>query len=62
MWVIEYGEFEWVGGNKMLKVDVCLVVVINEDFLVLVESGEFWVDLFDWLVFDVIIILLLCEC
>lgn len=58
---MEYGEFEWVGGNKIVKIDVCLVVVINEDFFVLVDVGEFWVDFFDCLVFDVIIIFFLRE-
>ncbi|GGF82681.1 phage shock protein operon transcriptional activator [Alteromonas lipolytica] len=54
--VIEYGEFERVGGNKTLKVDVRLVAATNEDLPALAESGEFRADLLDRLAFDVITI------
>lgn len=54
--VIEYGEFERVGGNKTLKVDVRLVAATNEDLPSLADSGEFRADLLDRLAFDVITI------
>ncbi|MDC8831687.1 phage shock protein operon transcriptional activator [Alteromonas gilva] len=54
--VIEYGEFERVGGNKTLKVDVRLVAATNEDLPALADSGEFRADLLDRLAFDVITI------
>jgi psp operon transcriptional activator len=52
--VIEYGEFERVGGNKTLKCDVRLVAATNEDLPKLAESGKFRFDLLDRLAFDVI--------
>lgn len=54
--VIEYGEFERVGGNKTLKVDVRLLAATNEDLPALADSGEFRADLLDRLAFDVITI------
>ena len=54
--VIEYGEFERVGGNKTLKVDVRLIAATNEDLPALADSGEFRADLLDRLAFDVITI------
>ena len=54
--VIEYGEFERVGGTKTLKTDVRLVAATNEDLPSLAESGEFRADLLDRLAFDVITI------
>jgi psp operon transcriptional activator len=54
--VIEYGEFERVGGSKSLKVDVRLVAATNEDLPALADSGEFRADLLDRLAFDVITI------
>jgi psp operon transcriptional activator len=54
--VIEYGEFERVGGNKTLKVDVRVVAATNEDLPKLAEKGEFRADLLDRLAFDVITI------
>jgi len=52
--VIEYGEFERVGGSRSVKVDVRLVAATNEDLPTLAELGEFRADLLDRLAFDVI--------
>lgn len=52
--VIEYGEFERVGGSKPVKVDVRVVAATNEDLPTLAEQGEFRADLLDRLAFDVI--------
>lgn len=52
--VIEYGEFERVGGSRSVKVDVRLVAATNEDLPSLAASGEFRPDLLDRLAFDVI--------
>ncbi|MGL4715372.1 MAG: phage shock protein operon transcriptional activator [Aeromonas sp.] len=52
--VIEYGEFERVGGAKPLKVDVRLVCATNEDLPALADQGLFRHDLLDRLAFDVI--------
>lgn len=52
--VIEYGEFERVGGTKTIKIDTRLVCATNEDLPALAESGEFRSDLLDRLAFDVI--------
>ena len=54
--VVEYGEFERVGGSKTVKVDVRLIAATNEDLPILVEQGEFRADLLDRLAFDVITI------
>ena len=52
--VVEYGEFERVGGSRTIKTDVRLVAATNEDLPSLAESGEFRADLLDRLAFDVI--------
>lgn len=52
--VIEYGEYERVGGSKTLHSDVRLVCAANEDLPSLAEAGEFRADLLDRLAFDVI--------
>nr|WP_250884126.1 phage shock protein operon transcriptional activator [Glaciecola sp. XM2] len=54
--VIEYGEFERVGGTKTVKVDVRLIAATNEDLPTLAEQGEFRADLLDRLAFDVVTI------
>lgn len=54
--VVEYGEFERVGGSKTVKVDVRLVAATNEDLPTLAANGEFRADLLDRLAFDVITI------
>ena len=52
--VIEYGEFERVGGRKTLHVNVRLVAATNEDLPRLAAAGHFRMDLLDRLAFDVI--------
>lgn len=52
--VIEYGEFERVGGASPLRVDVRLVCATNEDLPALADQGQFRHDLLDRLAFDVI--------
>ncbi|MCE9684979.1 phage shock protein operon transcriptional activator [Shewanella sp. AS16] len=52
--VIEYGEFERVGGSKTVQTDVRLICAANEDLPALAEIGEFRADLLDRLAFDVI--------
>lgn len=52
--VIEYGQFERLGGNETLVADVRLVAATNQDLVSLAEIGEFRVDLLDRLAFDVI--------
>ncbi|MCF1426942.1 MAG: phage shock protein operon transcriptional activator [Shewanella sp.] len=52
--VIEYGEYERVGGSKTLRADVRLICAANEDLPSLAEAGEFRPDLLDRLAFDVI--------
>ena len=52
--VIEYGEFERVGGKKTLHCDVRLVAATNEDLPRLADAGKFRHDLLDRLAFDVI--------
>ncbi|HED13258.1 MAG TPA: phage shock protein operon transcriptional activator, partial [Gammaproteobacteria bacterium] len=54
--VIEYGEFERVGGSETLRVDVRVVGVANIDLPALAEAGSFRADLLDRLAFDVITI------
>jgi psp operon transcriptional activator len=52
--VVEYGEFERVGGSRPITTDVRLVAATNEDLPSLAASGEFRADLLDRLAFDVI--------
>jgi psp operon transcriptional activator len=52
--VIEYGEFERVGGTRPVKTDVRLICATNEDLPSLVAKGKFRADLLDRLAFDVI--------
>ena len=52
--VIEYGEFERVGGTDTLRTDVRIVGATNEDLPRLVELGRFRPDLLDRLAFDVV--------
>jgi psp operon transcriptional activator len=52
--VIEYGEFERVGGTETLRVDVRIIGATNEDLPTLATSGRFRRDLLDRLAFDVI--------
>ena len=52
--VIEYGEFERVGGSSTQQTDVRLIAATNEDLPRLAQNGEFRQDLLDRLAFDVI--------
>lgn len=52
--VIEYGEFERVGGSRPVKVDVRLIAATNEDLPSLAAENKFRPDLLDRLAFDVI--------
>jgi len=52
--VIEYGEFERVGGEQTMKVDVRVVGATNVDLPECVAAGKFRADLLDRLAFDVV--------
>jgi psp operon transcriptional activator len=52
--VVEYGEFERVGGSKTINTNVRLIAATNEDLPTLADAGEFRADLLDRLAFDVI--------
>lgn len=52
--VIEYGEFERVGGRRTQRADVRLIAATNEDLPRLAAAGRFRLDLLDRLAFDVI--------
>jgi psp operon transcriptional activator len=52
--LVEYGEFERLGGQKTLQVDVRVVGATNADLRELAREGTFREDLLDRLSFDVI--------
>jgi len=52
--VIEYGEFERVGGTDTIEVDVRVIAATNIDLPAAADAGEFRHDLLDRLAFDVI--------
>ncbi len=52
--VIEYGEFERVGGNETIRTDVRIIGATNDDLPMLAQQGKFRADLLDRLAFDVI--------
>lgn len=52
--VIEYGEFERLGAQKTLTVDVRIIAATNEHLPALAEQGKFRLDLLDRLAFDVL--------
>lgn len=52
--VIEYGEFERVGGRETVKTDVRIIAAANLDLPSLAQRGDFRLDLLDRLAFDVI--------
>ncbi|MYD43418.1 MAG: phage shock protein operon transcriptional activator [Gammaproteobacteria bacterium] len=54
--LIEYGQFERLGGTETLVADVRLVAATNQDLVELADDGRFRVDLLDRLAFDVITI------
>jgi len=52
--VVEYGEFQRVGGSKVLTTNVRIAAATNGDLPSLAEAGKFRWDLLDRLSFDVI--------
>lgn len=52
--VVEYGEFERIGGEKTLHTDVRVVGATNADLPKLARDGKFRADLLDRLAFEVI--------
>ncbi len=52
--VIEYGDFERVGGTETIRTDVRIIGATNDDLPHLAEKGKFRADLLDRLAFDVI--------
>ncbi|TDG13949.1 phage shock protein operon transcriptional activator [Seongchinamella unica] len=52
--LIEYGEFERLGGQQTLQVDVRVVAATNADLPALAKAGKFRPDLLDRLSFDVV--------
>jgi psp operon transcriptional activator PspF len=52
--VIEYQEFERVGGTQRVSVDVRVIAATNADLESLMEKGEFRRDLYDRLAFEVL--------
>lgn len=52
--VIEYGEYERVGGAETRLADVRIVAAANVDLPSLAEAGKFRADLLDRLAFDVV--------
>ena len=52
--VIEYGEFERVGGSETIRTNVRIIGATNEDLPALADEGKFRADLLDRLAFDVI--------
>jgi psp operon transcriptional activator len=52
--VIEYGEFERVGGSETIRTNVRIIGATNDDLPGLAEKGKFRADLLDRLAFDVI--------
>ncbi len=54
--VIEYGEYERVGGHQPLKADVRLICATNADLPKQAKEGSFRADLLDRLAFDVIML------
>ncbi len=52
--VVEYGEFERIGGEKTLSTDVRVIGATNADLPQLAMQGKFRADLLDRLAFEVI--------
>lgn len=52
--LVEYGEFERLGGQTTLQVDVRVVAATNADLQGLAAAGKFREDLLDRLSFDVV--------
>lgn len=52
--LVEYGEFERLGGQQTIRVDVRVVAATHADLPVLAQRGDFRADLLDRLSFDVV--------
>lgn len=52
--VVEYGEFQRLGGEKVITTDVRVVAATNVDLPARAAKGEFRADLLDRLAFDVV--------
>ena len=52
--VMEYQQFERVGGTKTLKVDVRIIAATNSELERLMQGGKFREDLYDRLAFETI--------
>ncbi len=52
--LVEYGEFERLGGQETLRVDVRVIAATHADLRKLAREGEFREDLLDRLSFDVV--------
>ncbi|MEH6569027.1 MAG: phage shock protein operon transcriptional activator [Halioglobus sp.] len=52
--LVEYGEFERLGGQETLRVDVRVVAATNSDLRALAREHKFREDLLDRLSFDVV--------
>ncbi len=52
--IVEYGEYERLGGQSMLQADVRLITATNADLRGMAENKEFRADLLDRLAFDVL--------
>lgn len=52
--LVEYGEFERLGGQQTIHVDVRVISATNSDLRVLIAENRFRADLLDRLSFDVV--------
>jgi len=52
--VIEYGEFERLGGQQSIVIDTRIIAATNADLVALAQQEKFRADLLDRLAFDVI--------
>lgn len=52
--LVEYGEFERLGGQQTIQVDVRVIAATNVDLRVLIAENRFRADLLDRLSFDVV--------
>ena len=52
--VVEYGEYERLGGQTALQANVRLIAATNADLPAMADKGSFRADLLDRLAFDVI--------
>ncbi len=53
--VIEYGEYDRVGGEETLSADVRIIAAANVDLRALARDNKFRADLLDRLAFDVVL-------